>query len=178
MSDDFTPLTNTYTRPGTTQLRLHAGSRGGYLTAAAVREYFDDVDTVTMAVDRDHSQLGIQPGPDGPGDPYTLTKLDCDAATFAVKNALRDFGIDLDDLEDNWGVELEEDGRYVVADVTNLVEHVVGAVHCGECGQRFKSERAKNSHYGEAHDDLKEVLEETDPDAVGEPFPKGDGGRA
>jgi hypothetical protein len=178
MSDDFTPVTTKSTRPGTKQLRFHAGSSGGYLTAAAVREYFDDVDTVTLAVDRDHSQLGIQPGPDGPGDPYTLSKSDYDNATIAVKTALRDLDIDTEDLEDNWGFQLETDGRYVVADLTGLVEQVAGAVHCGECGRRFKNQKAKNSHYGETHDDLKEVLEETDPDAIGEPFPEGDGGRA
>jgi hypothetical protein len=173
MSSDFEPVTNKSTRPGTQQLRLHAGSTGGYLTAAAVREYFDDVDSVTLAVDRDHSQLGIQPGSDGHGDPYTLTKGDYDNATIAVKTALRDLGVDTEDLDDNWGFELEKDGCYVVADLTGLVEHAAGAVHCEDCGRRFESERAKNNHYAETHDDLKEVLEETDADAVGEPFPAG-----
>jgi len=171
MSDDFTPVTNKSTLSGIKQLRIHSKSSSGYLTAAAVREWFDDVDMVTLAVDRDHSRLGIHPGSDGAGDAYTLSKGDYDNATIAVKTALRGFDVDINGLDDNWGFELEEDGRYIVADVTDLVEQVVGAVHCEECGRRFKSERAKNTHYGGTHDDLKEELEETDPDAVGEPFP-------
>jgi hypothetical protein len=174
MSDDWDPVTNKSTRPGTKQLHLHSGSDGGYLTAAAFRKWFDDVDTVTLAVDRDHSRLGIRAGPDGPGDAYTLTKSDYDNATLAVKTALRKIGVEIDHLEDNWRFDLEADGPYVVAHLSALVEHVAGAVHCEDCGRRFESEGAKKSHYTSAHDDPKEALEDTDPDTVGEPFDGGE----
>jgi hypothetical protein len=173
MSDGFEPVTNKLTRRGETQLRLHTGSTGGYLTAAAVRKWFDDVDTITLAIDTDHSRLGIQPGANGPGDAYSLTKSDWDNATIAVKTAIREMDIEVDDLEDNWRFDLEKDGRYVVADLTGLVEHAVGAVHCEECGRRFESEGAKKIHYTRTHDDPRGALEDTDPDAVGEPFPSG-----
>jgi len=174
MSDDFEPVTNKSARRGTKQLRLHTGSPGGYLTAATIREWFDDVDTVTLAVDREHSRLGIRAGGDGPGDAYTLSKSDWDSAKVAVKTALRAVGVEVDDLERNWRFDLERDGDYVVADLSALVEAVTGAVHCEDCGQRCDSERAKNAHYTQIHDDPKECLEDTDPDAVGEPFPGGE----
>jgi hypothetical protein len=50
MSNDMQPVTNKSTRRGEAQLRLHTGSPGGYLTASAVRKWFDDVDTITLAV--------------------------------------------------------------------------------------------------------------------------------
>jgi hypothetical protein len=171
MSDDFQPVINKSMRRGTQQLCLYTGSSGGYLTAVAVRKWFDDVDTVTLAVDRDHSQLGIQPGADGPGDAYSLTKSDYDPAQVAVKTALRELDVDVDDLDETWRFDLEKDGRYVVADLTDLVEHAVGAVHCDVCGRRFESEGAKKTHYTRTHDDPRGALEETDPEAVGEPFP-------
>ena len=174
MSDDFEPVTNKSTRRGTKQLRLHENSPGGYLTAAAVREYFDDVDVVTLAVDSEHSRLGISAGGDGPGDAYSLSKSDWDNATVAVKTAFQTLGVECDDLEQRWRFPLEEDGRYIVADVSQLVEAVTGAVHCNTCGQRFDSERAKKGHYTSSHNDPKESLEGTDPDAVGEPFPGGE----
>jgi hypothetical protein len=172
--NDFEPVTSKSTRPGTKELRLHTGSPGGYLTAAAVREWFDDVEAVTLAVDREHSQLGIHPGADGPGDTFTLSKSDYDNANVAVKTAFRTLGVECDDLEQRWRFPLEEDGRYIVADVSQLVEAVTGAVHCNTCGQRFDSEQAKKGHYTSSHNDPKESLEETDPDAVGEPFPGGE----
>jgi hypothetical protein len=153
-------------------------SPGGYLTAAAVRDWFNDVETVTLAVDRDHSRLGIQPGPDGPGDAYTLTKSDYDNATIATKTALRNLDVEVDELDDTWRFDLEKDGRYVVADLRDLVEHLAGVVHCEECGRRFESEGAKKSHYTRTHDDPRGALEDTDPDAVGEPFPGGEGENA
>jgi hypothetical protein len=174
MSDDFEPVTNKSARRGTKQLRLHTGSPGGYLTAATIREWFDDIDTVTLAVDREHSRLGISAGGDGPGDAYSLSKSDWDNATVAVKTALRELGVEVDDLERNWRFDLEADGDYVVADLSKLVGAVTGAVHCEGCGRRFESEGTKKAHFTEIHDDPKEALEDTDPDAIGEPFPRGE----
>jgi len=174
MSDDFEPVTNKSTRRGTKQLRLHAGSPGGYLTAAAVREWFDDVETVTLAVDREHSRLGIRPGDGGAGDAYSLSKSDWDNANVAVKTALRELGVEVDDLEDDWRFELERDGNYVVADLSELVEAETGAVHCETCGERFETEGGKKTHHTRIHDDQIGSLEETDPDEVGEPFPGGE----
>ena len=175
MTDGFEPVTNKSQCRGTEQLRLHTASPGGYLTAAAVRTYFDDVETVTLAVDREHSRLGIRPGSDAPGDVYKLSKSDWDNAKIALKTALREMDVELDDLKRNWRFDLEADGPYVVADLSGLVEAATGAVHCEECGQRCENEGAKKAHYTKIHDDLKETLEDADPDAVGEPFPGGGG---
>lgn len=175
MSDDFEPVTNKSTRRGTKQLRLHTGSPGGYLTAAAVREWFDDVGTVTLAVDREHSRLGIRAGGNGPGDAYSLSKGDYNYATVAVKTALREVGVEVDDLEDDWRFDLEVGGDYIVADLSELAEAATGAVHCEECGQRCENERAKDAHYTQIHNDPKDALKDTDPDEVGEPFPGGEG---
>jgi len=174
MSEDFTPVTNKSARRGEKQLRLHESSPGGYLTAAAVREYFDDGETVTLAVDQEHSRIGIQPGSDGAGDAYTLTKSDWDNATIALKTALREIDIDQDCLNETWRFDLQPDGDYIVADLKPLVEHHVGAVHCDECGRRFKSDGALKSHYTSTHDDPKEALADADPDDVGEAFPGGE----
>jgi hypothetical protein len=174
MTDDFVPVTTKSECRGTEQLRIHTGSPGGYLTAAAVREFFDDVETVTLAVDRDHSRLGIRAGPDGPGDVYSLSKSDWDNAKVALKTALRELDLELDDLERNWRFDLEADESYVVADLRELVEAVTGAVHCADCGRRFESEQAKGTHYTKMHDDAQGSLKDADPDAVGEPFPGGE----
>jgi hypothetical protein len=177
MSDGFEPVGNKHTQHGGKQLRLYPSSTGGYLTAAAVREFFDDCETVTLAVNRKNSRLGIRAGSDGPGDTYALTKGDYDSASVAVRTALRELGVETDALEQNWRFDLETDGPYVVADLAELVETATGAVHCEDCGQRFASEGGKNNHQTRTHGDhAKEVLENTDPDAVGEPFPAGGDG--
>lgn len=177
MTDDFEAVSGKWTRQGTKQLRLHANSPAGYLTAAAVREFFGDVGEVTLAVDREHSRLGIRAGPDGPGDTYSLSKSSSDNANVAVKTALRELGVETDDLESNWQFDLQADGPYIVADLSELVEAATGAVHCEECGRRFASKQAKNGHRTRTHGDhAKEVLESADADTVGEPFPDGGDG--
>jgi hypothetical protein len=174
MTDGFKPVTTKSECRGTEQLRLHTGSPGGYLTAAAVRKFFDDVETVTLAVDREHSRLGIRAGSDGPGDTYALSKSDWESANVALKTAFREMDVELDDIERNWRFDLEADGDYIVADLSELVEAETGAVHCETCGERFESGRGKKTHHTRIHDDKVESLEDTDPDAIGEPFPGGE----
>lgn len=176
MTDEFKPVTTKSTHRGATQLRLHANSPSAYLTAAAVRKFFDDVEAVTVGVDREHSRLGIRAGPDGPGDAFALSKGDYDSADVALKTPLRQLGIEVDDIGSTWRFNLEAEGPYVVADLSELVEAATGAVHCEECGRRFASEQAKGTHYTKTHDDHQESLANADADTVGEPFPDGGDG--
>lgn len=151
----FEPVDTKYQTDGPRELRIHSSTGTGYLTAGAVREWFQDTKQVTLFVDREHSQLGIKRQRVDDADTYKInTTGGGNGASLAIKSVFRELDIETHQLDENYRFPLEYDNdeRLVVADLTELVEAETGAVHCQECGKRCANEPARKSHHTRTHD--------------------------
>lgn len=150
----------------------------GYLTVAAVREYYRDVDEITYLTDVEYSRLGIHPGPRSESSrTYTLSGKD-GGASIALTTVLAEYGITREDIESthHLALEYDDDAGFPVVDLSPLVAEYTQVVPCPECGKRCKSESGVKSHHTRTHDDEYALtkLQEMDPDDLGGPTPAGD----
>lgn len=171
----FRPIDTKNQTRGTKELRIHPSTAAGYVTAGAVREWFEGVEEVTLHVDRENSRLGIESGENGAGDTFSLTqKGSGQGAGLTVKPVLRSLDIDPDLVEDSHRIPLEHDSEsdFIVGDLASLVEQYTGAVHCDVCGKRCRTEQGLQTHVTAQHDGARKTLQEMDPDDIGEPIPE------
>ena len=167
------------------ELRIHKSSTGtGYLTASAIREYFERSRNVELLVDEETSRIAFKRNPSEDAETFKLSGAGegSRGADIHIKGALHQLGVDIKDVTTGWRFELEidESNRLIIADLRELVEAHTGCVHCPECGKKCKTEQGLKNHVKKVHDEdyARTVLENTDPDEVGGAFPKAavDGG--
>jgi len=167
-------------QPSAPTLRITATSQAAYLSAGAVRQYFEGVVEVEYHVDSDRLLLAIVPHNGDGANAYALGRKHGGGANVYARKPLGQLDVDTDDLDEAHVCPVfeDDDSGFVVADVSSVVEDATDDVHCPECGERYAEQGLKthlNRTHGEA--DYIGTLEEMDPDEIGEPIPEGDGGR-
>lgn len=93
------------------------------LNAAAVREWFDDVDAVEFYVDDESDRLGVARG-GSDEDAYPLTFGEHGGAEISFRTVLGRLGIDIEDLDETVHLDLEHDHDegLIVSDLAPLYE--------------------------------------------------------
>lgn len=163
-------------QPSDPTIRVTPDRPTSYISVGAIRRWFEDISQITFYVDRDESSIALVPED---GEHSYKLKSKSGGASIATKQALRDLGVEVDDISKVHVCPLEKDrdSGYVVADVSDVVEDATDDVHCPECGVRF-TEHGVKSHlktvHGESKKNVDVILQEMDPDDLGEATPDGD----
>ncbi len=100
-------------------------SGSGRFNKTAVDQWFDGVENVVYYTNPEADQLGISLGGSG-ADAYTLTHQDTGGAECAITTVLREYGIEVDDLDSSVTLDVERDPEkgLLVVDLTPLVQEV------------------------------------------------------
>jgi len=100
-------------------------SGSGRFNKAAVEQWFDGVESVVYYTNPEENKLGISLGGSGT-DAYTLSHQDTGGAECSIRTVLREYNIDVDDLDSSVALDVEHDPAegLLVVDLTPVVEEV------------------------------------------------------
>jgi len=123
LPERFTVASSDRQRQSTPKMSVYS-TGGGHLNAAAVRQLWDgDVEAFLIGSDAESCEIAfVEADPEHDRSYAFSSDENGDGGDVTIAPALKELGIEKDDIEETTRFDLEQDGDVVLADVSSLLK--------------------------------------------------------